>query len=157
MTAMYTALATTTLSSSASSVTFSSIPQGYRDLMLVFNGEGTGDRFMYINPNGDTANATAVIMNGSGSSANSFTLTRINFCGWTSTARSQSITHIMDYAATDKHKTFISRDTESGDRVAARAFRWASTSAITSIEIEADQFSMAAGSTFSLYGIAGGS
>jgi hypothetical protein len=38
----YTPLATVTLGSSASSVTFSSIPGTYRDLILIFDGTGSG-------------------------------------------------------------------------------------------------------------------
>ena len=38
----YTPLATVTLGTSAASVTFSSIPATYRDLILIFDGTGSG-------------------------------------------------------------------------------------------------------------------
>ena len=70
---MYTALATTTLGSSASSVTFGSIPQGYRDLMLVISGTVTSSNItLAIRFNGDTgSNYFSVNMRGNGSAASS--------------------------------------------------------------------------------------
>ncbi len=68
------------------------------------------------------------------------------------------IINVMDYSATDKHKTALIRggsNTAGNPGVTMTAGRWASTSAITSLAVNtAYSRSWAAGSTFSLYGIA---
>ena len=66
------------------------------------------------------------------------------------------ILHFMDYSATDKHKTVLGRaDVASGSFPGTEmiATRFASTSAITTIQVYFGTGNIAAGSTFSLYGI----
>ena len=159
MTAMYKALATTTLSSSASSVTFGSIPQGYRDLILVVDGTTSLVTNQDLQFNGDTgANYSYVIGSGTGSSTNSSTTTTTYIrAGRIDTTQSNQIIQIMDYSATDKHTTTLSR--ANADEVRMIAGRWADTSAVTSLTITAAPSGRTydVGTTFSLYGIAGGS
>ena len=150
----YIPLATTTLASSASSVTFSSIDQSYGDLVLVFNGSGTTDGFLLSYPNSDTGNGTQVLMNGNGSSTSSASISGLSWGTINTGTRTIAIVQFMDYAATDKHKTILIRDQESGTSVIARAARWASTTAISSLEIVSNSGNISAGSTFSLFGIA---
>lgn len=152
MTTAWVPLATTTLSSSASSVTFGSISGSYRDLVLVIQGGSnfSGDISFEVYPNGDTANGSMVSMQGDGSSASSFSTSRIFFT--MNNANGMNILQFMDYSATDKHKTILIRDTTTAT-TRATAGRWASTSAITSIELEdATGQTFDAGTTFSLYG-----
>ena len=69
----YTPIARQTLGSAAASVTFSSIPQGYTDLVLVMNlGAATSD-YVQIVLNSDTANTlySGTYLLGNGSSASS--------------------------------------------------------------------------------------
>lgn len=151
------ALATKTLGSSASSITFGSIPATYRDLRLVMTlarTTGTDDTLVQIN--GDTgANYYRVNMYGTGSSTGSGSSTdtgavAVNY-GDTST---QMITlDLLDYSATDKHKSGLVRSS-SGSLVLAYAVRWASTSAITTLAVSVRGASLASGSVLSLYGIA---
>jgi hypothetical protein len=163
----YTPLATVTLGASASSVTFSSIPATYRDLILVhsmkhsFAGSITvrdsGLRF-----NGDSgSNYSYVRMGGNGSTASSETDTANNFSllyGMASANFQMGIVQVMDYSATDKHKTVLYRtglanDTNFGSYAAAA--RWANTAAITTLTIApGGSFTILAGSTFNLFGIA---
>ena len=63
------------------------------------------------------------------------------------------IAQVMDYSATDKHKTFLTRESRTGAAVAAIASRWASTSAVTSLAVIGDGGNFASGCTFSLYGV----
>lgn len=164
----YTPLANLTLSSSATLVSFTSISQSYRDLVLIVNitgvtgtptAQGSG-----IRVNSDSgSNYNEVAMAGTGSSALSDTSSNQVFLPL-STAEgsvpSVTIVNFMDYSATDKHKTILQRGNRSDSQVNARAQRWASTSAITSIQLYAPDFisgtqdSWNAGSTFALYGIA---
>jgi len=149
----YDLLASTTLTSSASSVTFNSIDQSYGDLILVAATDSTGGLGI-MTFNSDTgSNYHRVIMRGTGSSAQSSSETRNNIVV-NSSDFSVSIFQIMDYSATDKHKAVLSRDNRADDQVVATASRWANTSGITSISIPASSGNFVAGSTFNLYGVA---
>ncbi len=149
----YTPLANITLGSSAASVTFSSISQAYRDLVLVFNGNMATSSIAKINFNGDTTNTNynAVFMYGDGSTAYSGSSANPYFFRFA--LNSAAILNIMDYTATDKHKTILSRS-DNENYVDGRALRWANTAAITSFVISSYSGNYAAGSTFALYGIA---
>ena len=159
MTATYDLIASNVLSSSASSVTFSSIPATYRDLVLVFDGKnaggGTSGRMQF---NGDTgSNYSLVSMYGNGSSTSSGSYASDDhiafsyFVNLFNTIQISTI-QIMDYSATDKHKTVLVRNNKADDGVEAIAGRWANTAAINSIRLYQPQFAI--GSSFYLYGIA---
>lgn len=153
----YVPLANVTLGSTASSVTFSSISQSYRDLIVITNGlcTVTGDESV-AQYNGDTAsNYSFVQMYGTGSSAasNSGNNTFVG-AGRCSTSGTSSILHIFDYSATNKHKTSLSRGDNGGTISSAQVGRWANTAAITSVKITALSGVYSAGATFALYGIA---
>ena len=156
----YVALANITLGSSASSVTFSSIPATYRDLVLVSNFSiSTGQSQIRINS--DTGNNySTVLMSGSsagGAQSNSFTASFFqpsNLVGEPANTQNLWTLQLMDYSATDKHKTSLLRfnNASTNGPVQAQALRWANTAAITSILIYNGTF--LSGSTFALYGIA---
>jgi hypothetical protein len=150
----YIPLATVTLASSASSVTFSSIPGTYRDLVLVANGtitSGADDMRIYYNADTNNANYSSVEMNGNGSTTASSTFLT---AGAFSTDRAVVIVQIMDYSATDKHKTLLSRaNRASAGSVGAIVNRWANTAAVTSVQARIVSVSFAAGTTLALYGI----
>jgi hypothetical protein len=162
-TATYTPLATVTLGSSASSVSFSSIPASYRDLIIVTNilsptvdgcdfalrvNGDTGTNYSYVRMYGGSA-AT-----GSDSSASATNISGGFGLGNNTTTPAPVTIQIMDYSATDKHKTFLTRLNDMGRSwSAAFASRWANTSAVTSVQVLTTVNNFAAGSTFSLYGV----
>lgn len=155
----YTPLANITLASSAASVTFSSISQAYSDLVLVVSPiDAAGFSNVRVQVNGDTgSNYYWVRMLGDGSAAASSSGTTGGGAGGaayvvSSTERMSSITQIMDYSATDKHKTILTREDSPAYNTVALATRWANTAAITSLKVLGGTY--AAGSTFALYGIA---
>jgi hypothetical protein len=154
----YTPLANITLGSTATSVTFSSINQTYRDLILVTNvtHSANAEIDLTIRFNGDSgANYSRVAMTGDGSTAASFAQTGnngVNVLG-ASTTISAAITQVMDYSATDKHKTVLFRGNLTSGRVSAFAARWANTAAITSLSVSVLSGNYAIGSSFALYGI----
>jgi hypothetical protein len=162
----YTPLATVTLGGTASSVTFSSIPATYRDLVLIISGRSTsttGEAVMG-RYNGDSgANYNNVRMGGlvgvgpfsnTATSQTSVQLGRLDDSSSGNTSPSQAIISIMDYSATDKHKTSLSRSGTTREVVDSNAGRWANTAAITSIVISlAVGPNFVAGSTFNLYGV----
>jgi hypothetical protein len=156
----YIPLATVTLGSAASSVTFSSIPATYRDLVLVVNAKNTvGANYNSLaRLNGDTGNNNpSVFMMGNSSGV--FSLTRnvdgAGQIGYTNSSGTGAIiAHFMDYSATDKHKTILSRSNTDPDRVSAHAIRWTNTAAITSIAVLSEGgATWASGGRFDLYGI----
>jgi hypothetical protein len=161
-TSTYTPLANTTLATNAASVTFSSISQDYRDLVLVVNGNSTNDISIRFQVNGDTgANYYLIAMQGDGSSTASGSsgangnvpstwLTAIS-----SASKLAWIVNFMDYSATDKHKSGLSRANYPTNMTEAKAFRWANTSAITTIRLFSEYGgNLASGTTLALYGIA---
>jgi hypothetical protein len=153
----YTPLATVTLGSTGTSITFSNIPGTYRDLVLISNiTRATADGVIQIQLNGDTgSNYSRVWMLGTGSgSGSSGTSTDAAYRMLSySTRLSTVISQLFDYSATDKHKTMLWRGNDSGAEVNAMAGRWANTAAVTSLRVYSDAGNFASGSTFSLYGI----
>ena len=156
-TSTYIPLATTTLASDTSSVTFSSIPSGYRDLVVVANTIAASSTTLQCTFNADSgANYSYVRMAGitspqsiSSSGDTSLTIGRNEADG------AANVIQIQDYSATDKHKTVLGRGNDPGVIVQAIAGRWASTAAINEISftVSGATTTFKTGSTFSLYGI----
>jgi hypothetical protein len=160
----YEPISTTTLGSNASSVTFSSIPQTYTDLICVawtkpYSGSEGALRLRY---NSDTGtNYSYTYLSGDGSSATSGRGSNISVVAIT-TGNSLNnprqpiyITHIMNYSNTTTYKTALTRtsDGTSQGYVDAWVDLWRSTSAITTLTYSTSYFDIGAGSTFTLYGI----
>ena len=160
----YDLISTTTLAAATSSVTFSGFPTDgtYRDLVLVASvtNPSGGTSNVNIRFNGDSgANYNHVSIFGTGSAATqsgSNTTNSINFpLGGTENIGS-IVSQIMDYSATDKHKTFLTRIADKGgygDYVIAAASRWANTSTVTSVTVFGTA-NFQIGNIFNLYGIA---
>jgi len=99
------AIATTTLSSAASTITFSSIGAGYTDLRLVVIGSmasGTGYWAFRLNADSGT-NYSVTFLSGSGSAATSSRLTSnnagfINFANTIGTSITTGTLDIFNYA-----------------------------------------------------------
>jgi hypothetical protein len=153
----YTLIDSVTLGSSATTVTFASIPQNYRDLILVADYSlSAANRSARLTLNNDTTNKYFwVTMVGDGSSAYSQTASNQYYLDFGYlTDKTLSIIQFLDYSATDKHKSTLARTNNPGDEGAqAYAGRWASTSAITEIDLFAGSADYSTGSTFYLYGI----
>jgi hypothetical protein len=153
----YTPLANVTLGSSASSVSFSSIPATYRDLILVATAKSTPTLATFlVNFNGDSSNIySTVVMTGTASAAETYTSGQLTYFVQIPTdALNVVVAQFLDYSATDKHKTFLSRNNSKGEGVEASAGRWANTAAISSIVFTCTGGDIwAAGSTFALYGV----
>jgi hypothetical protein len=156
----YTLIDSVTLTSSASSVTFSSISAaGKGDLVIITkylgNGGESGTRYRFNSDSG--ANYSYVLAQGDGStvswgSSSSFTGV-IGFATATATVAALQKLQISDYAATDKHKSVLVRSDRANQLTAMAAARWANTSAITNITIDSLGSNFAIGSTFQIYQI----
>lgn len=145
-----------TLASTATSITFSSIPATYTDLVLVCNPKEGGGDLVWAQVNGDTgANYSDTVIYGNGTTATS---TRHSAVNWiyafltSDTANKNATLHFMNYANTTTNKTVLVRSNSTSDYVQASVHLWRSTSAISSILLSA-QGTFAIGSTFALYGI----
>ncbi len=167
----YTPIATTTLGS-AGTVTFSSIPQIYTDLVIICNGynatQDGGSPTIQFNSDTSTSgtNYSDTYLSGNGGSATSARHSNYPYViigqqiGWdtTSTDRASSIVNILNYSNTTTYKTVLIRanlasGTYSGSEVGVSL--WRSTAAISTINLQTSDFSnFATGSTFTLYGIA---
>jgi hypothetical protein len=155
----YEAIATQTLGSAAASVTFSSIPGTYTDLVIVFNGGiTTGPDDMRLEFNANTTGYSATLLRGDGSAAISARATGETAIPWmgylgTGAAGSVSIINIQNYANTAIFKTALNRGNVAASFVSATVGLWRNTSAITSCKLIAGSSTFLSGSTFSLYGI----
>jgi hypothetical protein len=102
--------------------------------------------------NSDSSNYSRVFMFGDGSTTGSGSFTGTTN-GAASVAGMLNTYQLMDYSATDKHKTILTRYGSAGEITLAQAARYASTSAVSSIQVSIDAEQFASGSTFSLYGV----
>jgi hypothetical protein len=154
--ATYTPIATNTLGSNQSSVTFSSISGSYTDLVLVFNGTITTSAASWgLQFNSDTASNysnTALYGDGSSAASNRATSATSTISSFSGTDNSTNIVQIMNYSNSTTYKTALSRN-NGGGFVSARVALWRSTAAITSITAVTSSNQFATGSTFTLYGI----
>jgi hypothetical protein len=159
-TATYIPIATQTLSTAASSITFSSIPSTYTDLRLVCVFTGLTTSGIEMRFNGDTAtNYSYTYLNGNGTAAASgsgASLAYYPISGTTSTTTPPiaTFTDIFSYAGST-NKTILSTtasDKNGSGIVEVNVGLWRSTSAITSITVGVGE-NYNVGSIFTLWGI----
>ena len=156
----YEPIATQTLGSAAASVTFSSIPQGYTDLVLslwVKSPVTNGDMAMQFNfDTGSNYSNTQVYGDGSGAYSNRGTnQTYARVGNNLQTNEGLTVVHIQNYSNSITFKTILSRSgsAQSGG-VVAFVNLWRNTNPITSLVITPGAGgNWGAGSTFSIYGI----
>ena len=160
----YTPIANQKLTASAASVTFSSIPAIYTDLVLVTTviaaAGGVEDYTPLMQVNGDTAaNYSTIRLTGNVVSASTQgrtdqSLARIQTDGYLSnTIPQNSIINIMNYANTTTYKTFLQRANQADTVANAAVSVWRNTAAISSIRFYPETGNFGPGSTLTLYGI----
>jgi hypothetical protein len=157
----YDAIKTYTFATNGTTLSWTSIPNTYTDLVLVgYVKNTTGNNYeTFITYNGDTAghysqgfviNYNAALQAGQNLNINQLRPFKSGNSQWSSNQM-----NIMDYSATNKFKTSIGR---TGDGTFATMLingMWRSTSAINRIDITAESgSSFVAGTKFDLYGIA---
>lgn len=162
----YQPIANITLGSSAAGVTFSGITQQYRDLRIAFVGTTTALANVLFVLNDDYQTVYSKV-DMAGRSASSTPLSQTNTTGsghlnWATATNSSMLTSgtidIMDYSATDKHKTYLSRSSsQEGDGTysgtEAIAGRYAMNTAITKVYVLPGSGSFASGTSIALYGV----
>ena len=160
MSATYEPIATQTLGSSASSVTFSSISQTYTDLVLIMNfASGINDNDVYARINGDTTSSYShTSLRGNGSAASSgigsnLTYLRVGNMSGSNVGQNNIIINFLNYSNTTTFKAVLNRGNNPLLLIEAYVNLWRSTSAINSITVLTQTGSFSTGSTFTLYGI----
>lgn len=157
----YVAIATNTVSSATTSVTFSSIPSTYTDLVLVVSAWGSTGSDAFLRFNGDTGtNYSDTVVRGNGSTASSVRDSNaagidMGVVSTTSGTFTPMIFNIQNYSNSTTYKTALGRISNANSMVTALVGMWRNTAAITQIDlVERTSTGWQSGSTFSLYGIA---
>jgi hypothetical protein len=161
MPSTYTPIATTTGTGSSASVTFSSIPATYTDLVLIVSGtlvsggdSGVELRFNGTSPSSSSYSGTTI--GGDGSSASSSRQSNVAACNSgliSSTAVGNSIIHIMNYANTTTYKTVLGRGNLPHLLTRATVYLWRDTpAAINQVQVLAGG-NFSTSTTFTLYGV----
>ena len=159
----YEPIATTTLGSAASSITFSSIPATYTDLRLVFMvNTTTNSRTSYVRFNSDSgSNYSGTFLEGNGTAASSYgsgsgtSIQLLN--GAASTTQPTFATmDIFSYAGSTFKTSLntVSGDLNGSGYIFREVYLYRSTTAISTLLIttlNADTFGV--GTTATLYGI----
>lgn len=157
MTITYEAIASHTLVSDQTQVTFNPIASTWTDLVLVkTGGQSSGNMTMRFNSDsGTNYSGTQVFGTGSGSgSSDRYSSQGTMYINY-SNATGNSVTtimNIMNYANTTTNKTVLLRNNDSAFYVGAYVHLWRSTAAITRIDLFGSP-NLLSGSTFTLYGI----
>lgn len=160
----YTLIATQTLTTATASVTFSSIPNTYKDLVLECFTRSTGaSDALCIQFNGDTgSNYSFTQLYGTGSSALSNRGSNQTFIATTPELSSSAAGtyapdyfQIMSYSNTSVNKTVLVRrnSTSSGLVVGSQACLWRSNSAISSILVFSQSAQLASGTAIKLWAV----
>lgn len=130
-------------SGGAATIAFTGIPQIYTDLCVklsIRTARAVIYDFIYINPNGSTANATTRILQGDGTSASSESTSRLRFISQGNTATSNSFgtaeIYIPNYTSSNNKSFSMETVTENNDTPALRELNaglWSDTSPINSL------------------------
>jgi hypothetical protein len=156
MPSTYQPIATQTLGSATASITFSSIPNTYTDLVLVVNAKAQSSDIYPQYKLNTSSTLSRTYYYGDGSTATSGRSSDNYIVGTNQVFASgflyNQIVNFMNYANTTTYKTVITRSNNSSRAAEALVSTWRSTAAITTIEYYASG-NFDVGSTFTLYGI----
>jgi hypothetical protein len=158
MATTYDKIATTTLGSANSTITFSSISSAYTDLRLVFYINGTGSLPIIRFNNDATSLYSRTRIEGQGSSATSnraSSATSIPLFVGGAGVNSFHTVDVFSYAGGTNKTSLIGiyEDANGSGYVGLQVGLWRDTSAITRIDLIDISSTFAAGSTATLYGI----
>lgn len=156
----YSTVATTTLGSATSTVTFSSISGSYTDLVVVINAGNSqnAEYDLYVQFNsGGGAIYSRTILQGNGTTASSGRQSNASNLPLGSlmnnSPTSMFVVNIMNYSNTTTFKTILDRAANTGYAWATVGL-WRNTAAINRLDFTIQNgYNFVAGSTFTLYGI----
>ena len=160
MPATYEPIATTTLGSAASSITFSSISSAYTDLRLVAVASASQSATARIRVNSSLSGYSRTTLSGDGASATSSRLSNFSLIDLTTQSLSTTIPALItvdffNYAGST-YKTVLATESndQNGSGTTSRIVGlWRNTDAITAIEFGINVGTLNVGTTATLYGI----
>jgi hypothetical protein len=166
MPSTFTLISANTLTASAASVTFSSIPATFTDLVLRVSARtDTTGNIILLGFNGDTTGVwsrTSLRGNGSAASSGNNTslaemqLENVNISSYTADTFNNMEVYIPSYTASQNKPIFnfgVSETNASAANMAASAGLWRITSAVNEVKISGSSANFVSGSSFYLYGI----
>jgi hypothetical protein len=152
----YEPIATQTLGSPSTSITFSSIPSTYTDLILVVSGPSADTGGYGITLNGDTGtNYSRIYLYANGSSTASGITTNFTslYQGGNGPLK-MGIHQIFNYSNSTTYKTMFTRYGATTDYgTVAFVGTWRNTAVVTSLSILNGGSGFSTGCMFTLYGI----
>lgn len=166
--ATYTLISSNVLSSTAASVTFSSIPATYTDLVVRYSTRcdaAVQFRLAYIELNATASSYSETYLELNGATATTARATAQSFIGYLrvpgTTATSNSFSngefYVPSYAASQNKPMLVFNATEDNSVTSymlVEAALWSNTAAITQIKFGLDgSGSFVSGSSFYLYGV----
>ena len=155
-----------TLGTAQASIEFTSIPQTYTDLRMVFSLRKSNDNVVAnVLVNGATTSLSERFLFGTGSATGSSSGSAFNVYvvadGRTANTFGNGEIYVPNYASTTTNKSLSTEATEENNATASfmriGAGLYASNTAITSLGLSAEGGNFVIGSTMSLYGILKGS
>jgi hypothetical protein len=162
MPSTYEPIATQTLGSTASTVTFSSIPSTYTDILLIQSSRLNTAAHTRLQFNGDTAtNYSSTILYGTGTTAGSGRYTNVVGISYGASDEQGAAStynvgqwNIQNYANANTFKTVLINISNPLAEKTVGAGLWRNTAAISSIVLTPTNSAIyQIGSTFTLYGI----
>jgi hypothetical protein len=166
MAVTYEVISKNVLGSNTSSITFSTIPQTYTDLVMIINGGNTDAVQPGIRFNGDSGSNYSrqnVTGNGATAAATAGQNDSLIQFGWdaylTSAYTYNAVINVPNYSSTNTTKAVLGRSNNANTGSTLTVGAWRSTSAITSMTLLQSYGSglFLTGTTFTLYGIKAGS
>ena len=164
--ATYIKIASNTVGSGGvASVTFSSIPSTYTDLLIKASvrslaSSASDGQFLYMYPNGSSANQSIRLLYGATTVSGSFTDTAkiayINPSDYTASVFSNTEIYIPNYASANNKSISadsINENNGASAQMSLAASLWSNSTAISSIQLGSVGGNLAQYSTFTLYGI----
>jgi hypothetical protein len=161
MTATYEKIATTTLGSTASDITFSSISGSYTDIVLSLNHSSSSTTgLVYLELNSDSnsneySNTRMIADSGGVSTSRSNGASNVNqrFISWARTEWTTTLVNFNNYSSTAIAKSPLVRNSNASGQVSTAVIYWRNNSAITQIKIINQSTTFAVGTMATLYGI----
>jgi hypothetical protein len=155
----YEPIATYNGTGSSGTISFTSIPATYTDLILVASMVTAANANSILRLNGDSgSNYSVTNISGNGSTAASYRGANQNAVLFqqdqfsTSTAAALTIFNFLNYSNTTTNKTVLSRSSKADQSAEAHVNLWRNTAAINSIVISTGS-TYSTSAVFTLYGI----
>lgn len=165
MTATEDLIASTTLGSAATTITFSSVPSTYTNLRIVLRGACASQAFPVIRLNGDTGtNYIYLSLEAVGTSqysyagnSNDYAYLTGGTCEWNNSKISTLKIDVLGYKNTNTRTNILTQNSadqnQAGGGVSLTTNTWANTATVTTIELGARGVNFLTGTTASLYGL----